>query len=256
MNTISSNVTSRSNLPSCWLYENKTYQIKGEIQYKLRMDFRKLPYVKTEHEDILQKLGITYKKVTLPYSKEEVLMYWDKDFYETEEICLPLYAKVVDEYKYTGKNYTGNILTIDTAERASELKKVVNNKITEQKAEREAKMMQNAWYEYAEETLESNIYKVVEPEGSNFPYQVARITTENLDLKKATNRFKVLVTRDSKNRKVSCYGIFDMGKIAHGGYLTLFVPENIAGYIIGKNGCNKKRWEKELGVKKISVVGV
>lgn len=254
MNTIVATVTSRNNLPSCWLYEDKQYQVEGDIKSKLRMWFRELPCIETEHEGILQELGISYKKVVTKYTA--YLEYWDKDFYETEEICLPLYAKVINEYKYTGKNYTGNILTLDTAERASELEMVVRNKIAEQKAEREAKMLHDAWYEYAEEALESDIYKIVEPTGTNFPYRIAARTTDNLDFKKADNRFKVLVTRDSRNRKVSCYGIFDMGKIAHGGYLTLFVPGDIAGYIVGKGGCNKKRWEKELGVKKISVVGV
>ena len=37
--------------------------------------------------------------------------------------------------------------------------------------------------------------------------------------------------------------------------LTLFVPGDIAGYIVGKGGCNIERWKKELGVKKITVVG-
>lgn len=157
MNTIVATVTSRNNLSSCWLYEDKQYQVEGDIKSKLRMWFRKLPCVETEHEGILQELGISYRKVTTRYS--EYLEYWDKDFYETEEICLPLYAKVVNKYKYTGKNHTENILTLDTAERASELEMVVRNKIAEQKAEREAKMLHDAWYEYAEEALESNIIR-------------------------------------------------------------------------------------------------
>ena len=254
MNTILATVTSRYNLPSCWLYEDRQYQIEGEIKYKIQMELRKLPLVETEHEGILQEQGIGYRKVTTQYS--EYLEYWNKDFYETEEICLPLYAKVVNVYKYTGKSYTGNILTLGTVKRAYELKMVVMNKIAEQKAEREAKMIHDAWYKYAEKTLEANIYTVTWANEKDFPYQAASMTNENLELRKADNRFKVLVTRDSRNRKVSCYGIFDMGKIAHGGYLTLFVPGNMAGYIVGKGGCNKKRWEKELGVKKISVVGV
>ncbi len=251
MNTILTTVTSRYNLPSCWLYNNNRYCIEGPIKLKYNIWLRKLPCVETEHEGILQELGISYKKVTTQY-----LEYWDKDFYETEEICLPLYAKVVNAYKYTGKNYTGNILTLDTVERASELEEIVQQKIKEQENKRLEKMRQDRWYEYAEKVLEANIYAVTWPNGKDFPYQAASMTNEDLELRKADNRFKVLVTRDSRDRKVSCYGVFDMGKIAHGGYLTLFVPENIAGYIVGKGGCNKKRWEKELGVKKISVVGV
>lgn len=247
MNTILATVTSRYNLPSCWVYEDKQYQVEGDINFKLRMEYRKLPSVETEYEGILQELGISYRKVTTQYS--EYLEYWDKDFYETEEICLPLYAKVVNEYKYTSKNHTGNILTLDTAERACKLEEIVQQKINEQER-------QDRWYEYAEKALEDNIYTVTWANGKDFPYQAASMTNENLELRKADNRFKVLVTRNSRNRKVSCYGIFDMGKIAHGGYLTLFVPRNMAGYIVGKGGCNKKRWEKELGVKKISVVGV
>lgn len=254
MNTILATVTSRYNLPSCWLYEDRQYQIEGEIKYKLQMKLRNLPWVETEHEGILQEQGISYRKVTTQYS--EYLEYWDKDFYETEDICLPLYAKVVNVYKYTGKNHTGNILTLDTVKRACELEMVVMNKISEQKAEREAKMLHDAWYAYAEKALEANIYTVTWANEKDFPYQAASMTNENLELKKADNHFKVLVTRDSRDRKVSCYGIFDMEKIAHGGYLTLFVPKNMVGYVIGKGGCNKKRWEKELGVKKITVVGV
>lgn len=254
MNTILATVTSRYNLPSCWVYEDKQYQVEGDINFKLRMEYRKLPSVETEYEGILQELGISYRKVTTQYS--EYLEYWDKDFYETEEICLPLYAKVVNEYKYTSKNHTENILTLDTAERACKLEEIVQQKINEQENKKLEKMRQDRWYEYAEKALEDNIYTVTWANGKDFPYQAASMTNENLELRKADNRFKVLVTRNSRNRKVSCYGIFDMGKIAHGGYLTLFVPGNMAGYIVGKGGCNKKRWEKELGVKKISVVGV
>ena len=255
MNTMLVTATSRGILPSCWLYEDKQYQIEGEIKYKLQMELRNLPCVGTEHEGILQENGISYRKVTTQYS--EYLEYWDKDFYETEEICLPLYVKVVNEYKYTGKNYTGNILTLDTAKRASELEEIVQQKINEQESKRLEKMRQDKWYEYAEKALEANIYTVTWANGKDFPYQAASITNENLELRKADNRFKVLVTRDSRDRKVSsCYGIFDMRKIAYGGYLTLLVPKDMAGYIVGKGGCNKKRWEKELGVKKISVVGV
>ena len=255
MNTMLMTIKSRGLLPSCWLYEDKQYQVEGVIKSKLRMEVRKLPCVETEHEGILQELGISYKKVTTQHS--ECLEYWDKDSYETEEICLPLYVKVLDnEYKYFGKSYTGSILTEATAKRASELEEIVKNKIAEQKAEREAKMLHDAWYEYAEKALETNIYIVTRGNGKDFPHQAASKTNENLELRKADNRFKVLVTRDSRNRKVSCYGIFDMGKIAHGGYLTLFVPVDIAGYIIGRGGYNIESWKKELGVKKISVVGV
>lgn len=254
MNTMLMTVKSRSILPSCWLYEDKQYQIEGKIKYELRLEFRKLPWAEIEDEGLLQELGISYRKVVTQYS--EYLEYWDKDLYETEEICLPLYVKVIDEYKYAGKSYTRSVLTEATAERAFELEKTVMNKIAEQKAEREAKMLHDVWYEYAEEALGSDIYKIVEPAGTNFPYRIAALTTDSLDLKKADNRFKVLVTRDSRNRKVSCYGIFDMGKIANDVYLKLLVPKNIAGYIIGKGGCNIEQWKKELGVKKITVVGV
>ena len=64
MNTILATVTSRYNLPSCWLYEDRQYQIEGEIKYKLQMKLRNLPWVETEHEGILQEQGISYRKVT------------------------------------------------------------------------------------------------------------------------------------------------------------------------------------------------
>ena len=251
MNTMLMTVKSRSILPSCWLYEDKQYQIEGKIKYELRLEFRKLPWAEIEDEGLLQELGISYRKVVTQYS--EYLEYWDKDLYETEEICLPLYVKVIDEYKYAGKSYTGSVLTEATAKRAFELEKTVMNKIAEQKAEREAKMLHDVWHEYAEEALGSDIYKIiVEPA---VPYRIEALTTNDLDLKEETSHFKVLVTRDSRNRKVSCYGIFDMGKIANDVYLKLLVPKNIAGYIIGKGGCNIEQWKKELGVKKITVVG-
>lgn len=246
-------VTYRENLPSCWVYEKGKYEIAGDIFYKLKVYERKLPFVSIYFEEALKKAKVPYRKIAIG-GKYEYLEYWNEEVYETEEISLPLYVAEDGIYKYAGIAYTGEIITQETSQKAFEMQKMVKPIVLSKKKE---KFLQG-WYEYAVNCLkqgcndgERKVCIVVEPSRG---YE----TEIDLELNKGTDSFKVLPVKDAKGRNIGLYGIFDMNKIfdkpENWHCLKIHVSAKIAGNVIGKEGGNKKRWEKALGVRAISVV--
>lgn len=241
VNTIQVSAKSWNAIPAdCWVFENKEYTLE-EKSFARRI----LPCVEVEHEDILKECNIAYRRIK---ESDAYLEYWDKDDYEEETITLPLYVKIIGEYKYTGKAYTGKKVTISTAQKAWELSDFVRHKIKE-KAE---KMRKEEWFEHAKAIFKESedAYKIV-----SAIFDVEHQIEEDLELKDEESYFKLLTIKNAKGEKVSeYYGLFDMKKIHYGSSLQISVPTQIVCSVIGRQGCNIKRWADELGVKRINVV--
>lgn len=68
------------------------------------------------------------------------------------------------------------------------------------------------------------------------------------------DHFKSLPLYDARRRFLHWVALFNMNKIAPGGYVTLQVPKHLEGWVKGSQGTNIRTWAAEIGVKRINVV--
>lgn len=226
-----------SNLPQeCFIHENKRYIFKGIIPFEL-------PFVDSKYESILRANNIPYRK-RLNHSNTEICEFWNPDVgLNKKEISLPLFAKVRDGYVYCNKNHSALILSSEAIEAAEKTEEFVRQEI----ANHELFLLRERQYHTSKLLLDGNIanFNFGFPSHSIFgnPHEI------NLDMN--GDNFKVLFIPYSRY-----FAIFDMNRIAPNGYITLEVPKNQVGLVIGKNGSNIKYWAEKIGVKKINVVPV
>ena len=120
----------RVGLPSeCWIRKG------NDIIFYTQKFRRRLPMVEKEYESLLRRNGIPYKEPgkNLSASSSMFLEVWDPDFYEEEDVCLPLYAYVRTDkppYRYI-RNYTGRVLTEKTCDKARDFYNYVERKVEE-----------------------------------------------------------------------------------------------------------------------------
>lgn len=233
-----------SNLPQkCWIFEKRRYILKGGM-------LPKLPYVNLEYEAILKSNGIPYRKtlkvsdsILFPDSKE-VYEYWNPEVFEEKELTLPLFAKMPDgSYTYCEKNYSANVPTDETIEAARKTEKFVEQEIEDY----DQILREVQHYKFAKEKLADNVAVVCI--SSDTPY------TSIYEINMNHENFKILRV-PGRIYLSDWVAIFNMNKIVPNSYITLQVPQHIAGVAIGRSGTNIQAWAKEIGVKKIQVIPI
>ena len=230
--------TQKTQLPKqYWLYSNKRYVLIGR-------QLGNLPFVALEYERILKANGIPYRKVikeNLFREQQEVCEYWSPTFgLINEDVSLPLFAETSSFYKYCKKNHSQKFPTADTIEAAEETEKFVKKEIENYKQI----LREVSHYRFAKEQLSGEILKFCRY--YNTPLE--RVYDINMNYEK----FKIL--RVSSFHLTPWVVIFDLNKIYPNSSLTLEVPKDIAGAVIGRGGANIKNWAAELGVKRIQVI--
>lgn len=237
-------VTGRKSLNSCWLQTGDSYELIGKCG---RTANRSLPNVQARYEHVLQENRIPYRKVTVPnrYDKTKqctVYEYWSPEQpYEEETIRRTLFVDISDEGSETkifqkSGMHEEVLPTYDTVRAAIELRKLVSEKIQESDY--------NKYYEIAQTALE----------GCDAGYGVGYL--QDIELETENGKIMILQAHNSEGKKTRYYGVFDMSHLNSESVVTLYVPEEIAGSIIGKGAKNRKDWEEKLGVKYIKVEAV
>lgn len=231
------NITTR--LPEkCWIYSKHQYVLHG-------MNLPQLPSVELQYEDILKSYGIPYRTVAkkLWYGDTiEVCEYWNPDVGLNErDLSLPLFTRIGDSYRYCERNYSQKVVTAETIQAAKKIEVAVRAAIDDYlQILREVNH-----YNFAKEKLAGEVSTVCF--SSNTPYSSVYDISMNHD------NFKIL--RIPARIYLSNYvAIFDMNKIVPNSCITLKVPSNLAGFVIGKGGSRIQEWAREIGVKKIQVI--
>ena len=251
-------MTTTKNLPTtgCWIHENN--------RYRCTLDISSLPYVDSKYECILNAHDIPYRKFVKSsndhfggISLKEFCEYWNPNVFEEKEVSLPLYAKMPDSsYYYCKKNYFQKAPTIDTIKAAKVTEKFIEEKIEEY----ENVLCEVSRYTFAKKQLNGGIVKmcisdelweiakcdsifVNEPYFSGYISYYSGYICMN-------NDFYIIMGL----RNTPWVAIFNMHKIDTNGHITISVPNQIAGILIGRNHANIKAWAKVIGVKEIHVI--
>ncbi len=243
VNTGSLVVTDRESLNYCWLQTGDSYELIGKCG---RACNRSLPKISAKYEYVLQENGIPYRKVTVPNkydTNKEFTMceYWSPDLYEEETVRRTVFADISDKGNETrifqkSGMHEEVLPTYDTVKAAIKMKEFVLEKIDESKY--------NKYYEIAQAALQ----------GCDAGYGVGYV--HDTELETENGNIMILQAHNSKDEETRYYGVFDMSHLNSESVVTLYVPEEIAGMIIGKGAKNRKDWEKKLGVKCIKVEAV
>ncbi len=245
------NTVSTKNVPNnCWIFSNHQYTCHSSehgfvLPYVLSGSEHgfTLPYVHPRYECLLKAHHIPYRKINKT-DIGEVCEYWNPEVYEEETVTLPLYAKMPDcSYRYCEKNYTGKVVTLETLQAAEKTKHFVLDVIDQyciivNEVER---------YQYVKEQLAGGICKVCY--ATNLPYNSCYEIKMNYDSFVVFRFWRCISYSD-------WVVIFDRNKIVKDGYITLQVPKQIAGMVIGEGGKNVKEMANILKVKKIQVIPV
>lgn len=225
-------VTDRESLNRCWLQTGNSYELIGKGG---RACNRSLPRIQTKHEHVLQENGIPYRKVTVPNrydtTKEYTMCeYWSPDLYEEETKRLPVFVDISDAGSEThifqkSGMHEEVMPTYDTIIAAIKTKELVLKKVDDK------------YYEIAQAALE----------GCDAGYGVGYVGDKIIEAE--DGNIMILQAHNSEGKKTRYYGVFDMSHLDKNSVVTLHVPEEIAGIIIGKGAKNRKAWEEKLGVK-------
>lgn len=232
-NVSATSVTNRRDLKDCWVQENNRYIHTDELAGRL-------PYVKGDEVAVLQASNIPYRESKR--KGKDVFEYWNPDCFEEEEVEAPLYVKMFDAYKYLGQTHKGTKLTQSTIKAATELREqVISKKVEEYHKDRK---MWKLWQE-AKEALGGSLaqYKEVEHTGY-FKYN---------DIQLGDDHIRCFPVTDAKRNYLGGVVFFDVNKIAKGSTVTVQVPKDMIGWIIGRNGGKVSKWAAELGVERIQL---
>lgn len=237
-------VTDRESLNRCWLQTGNSYELIGK---QGRTSNRTLPRVSTKYEHVLQENGIPYRKVTVPNrhdtTKEHTMCeYWSPDLYEEETVRLTVFKDISDAgsqtriYQKCGM-HEEVMPTYGTFRAAIETQKAVSAMVKESDW--------NKYYSIAQAALD----------GCDAGYGVGYVGDKIVEKEDGSN-IMILQAHNSADKETRYYGVFDMSHMNKDSVVTLYVPDEIAGMIIGKGAKNMKDWREKLGVKKINVEAV
>jgi len=226
-------VTNRRDLKDCWIQENSRYIHTDELA-------QRLPYVKGDEVAVLQANHIPYRESQR--REKEVFEYWDPECFEEEEVEAPLYVKMFGKYEYLGNTYKGTKLTKKTVKMAIELREqVISKKVEEYHQDRK---LWKLWKE-AKEALNGGLARYKEVEHTNyFKYN---------DIQMGDDHIRCFPITDAKRNYLKAVVFFDVSKIAKDSIVTVQVPEDMTGWIIGRDGRKISKWASEIGVERIQL---
>ena len=209
----------------CWYFKDLQYIYMAPRNGKEL----NLPYVSSDHESVLQELGIPYRK-----NRYGNLEYWDPDNSGMKDVTLPIYMRFQNKYRYVGK-YTGPVLSEDSVAPANKLctERVVPALLKKL-------MGQNPVLGF------SGDFSLPTPEEYNFymdKYTDFKLLPVQKFSKEGAGTVPVRAT----------YAVFNANRIELNSAVTMAVPEQKVRLFIGTGGWQTKSWCKKLGLKFIEV---
>lgn len=248
MNTTIKKEVKYYDLPRCWIYTKH--------KFVLHEGHRGLPYVNLEFESVLKGLNISYRNDSIVEKNGivPVLKYWDSEFYEEEEVELPVYCILTpNTYYYAERNHIGMIPTEET------IKKAYNNIVD--RILKEISLMK----EQEKNLMQFNkINKILNGRISAFIHDYEICKSKEIICEVGNEKIVVFpVQRIGRNEDIKYYAdrnvAFKLSSIKQSIFstiITLEVPKGEAGIVIGRNGWQVREWAKKIRVKRINVVEV
>lgn len=245
MNTILGNAT-KSLLPEFWIWRNRQYVYHHPNMTPTSLRKSSLPMVSKEHETVLRELDIPYK--IIDWFENEMCQYWDSAVCEEEEIRLPVYTKIGNDYRFV-QFHTGKRATPFMVEQANGLENQVRRAIEKF----EEKKRKEEFFKLVKESLGERQAILFYDEANDVPIEMDYVCGED--------RFKAIpvtipaIFRKGWSGNTYWYACFNVNKIELNSVVKLEkVPKGKAGMVIGFNGWQTKEWCRKLGVKFIKVV--
>lgn len=241
MNNVPYSVSTRAQLPECWLHRNRQFEYVGGVFRN-----RTLPAIYISNEEELKELNIPYR-VIKDWFGIDVCEFWDPEVYREEEVTLPLYIELPSgDYRYANKNHTEVVPDEETVAAANRFKGRVLSAIEELRR----KKKEEALYNSIKETLG-------EKEACGY-YSGAQRIPENFFSN--NEHFKLIPVMMPKYvgaaKRTGWYAVFNVNQIELNSVIKLEVQKGKEGLFIGTNAWQVKEWCEQLGVKRINVVGV
>lgn len=222
-------------LPVCW--------IKKEKQFRLHTKSKgnNLPVIEItdENEDILKEFGAAYRKVRL--AKGYKYEYWNESFYETEELTLPTYTFVCNEYHYIGQNTFSNP-TRKTIDEAQKIEEQIKNYFLEQ--QEQPQVYEGEIEDIIKQILDNNPSKYIFSESFD----------EDEEYETEDDHFYVFVIKTFKGKPTGHVLIFNRRKFSY--EVKIELPKEYFKYICGRESCNLKRCCEKMEIERIKVIPV
>lgn len=235
MSKIKASVANKKELKNSWVLEGNTYTHTNEIRTG------GLPYVDKKDESVLKDSGIPYRP-SVRYGKP-VLEYWNPECMEEKEVEAPLYAFMFGQYVYLNKNHRQVTLSERMIKKAQEMQETVSKKVEEYHA---ALRLQKLHKE-AKAALNGCMAKYKEVKHRKY------LSTHDIQLE--GDNIKCFPVVDAKGKYLNAVIFFDMNEVRRGGgFITVKVPKDMMGWIIGRNGGNISQWASEIEVERINLV--
>ena len=230
-----------SELPECWLYKDGQFiYVEGNLRP------RTLPTIDIANENELKELNIPYRVIKDKY-ENDVCEYWNPECYKEVALTLPIYVKLPSgDFRYAEKNHTDILPDKETVEAAWAFKEKVEDSVYELE---EKKIIKRELYPKIKKALDGR---------KACGYYQLKIIQEDIIVD--DDHFKMIPVElprggISLDEYTGWYAVFDVNKIELDSVLTLEVPKGKEGLFVGRNGWQAKAWCKQLGVKRINVVG-
>lgn len=237
-------VTKKRKLTNCWIYENGRYIHVDEMQVG------QLPYVAAKDECVLKENAIPYRS-SYRYGKE-VFEYWNPECFEEEVVVAPLYAKMFGKYQNLNKKHTGKKPTIKMLEMAEKFREEVVSQAVEN---HHLYLKRQALYKEAKDALAGRVVTIKKVKHHGFVSDAKHYGSALYsEFEMEGNHIICFPVLDAKGNYMETVAMFNMNKVAPGGYLTLQVKDDLIGWIKGKKGNNIRKWTEKVGAKKIFLV--
>ena len=211
------------------LFKNKNY-VLGEIRDGIFFP----DYGQKSFPEIMKKYGATReildKIPNLGYEEtEDRFIIWDEGICETSKLTVPLYAKLFDNYKYTGKKHTFNFVTDDAYRAANKMRELA---------------ITTVFLEIHKDEVEELERRLDAGKGICF------VNRQDIpDIRKISNAANnVILWNDTAGN----YVIGDLDKVISM-EIDLHVPNKLMAFVIGKGGRNIKEMAKKMRVEVIHV---
>lgn len=231
-------------LPECWILEENGIcsHLKNAVRDK------RLPVIEAQYEDLLEEMGIPHRTIGCTVS-DGLCEYWTPDCYEQAEVTLPLYECFEGEYTYAGRFYTDIVYSQKTLEKAEE----TATKVKKVKKEFYDKIRLEYCLEQVRELIEGK--QAV----GFFSYEMDCKIAEKI----SDEHIEVLPVRYANNDLSDYFAVFNLEEISkkEGPDIQMEVPAGKEGLFIGSGkwqvrGWTETEWARQLGIRKIWVVGL
>lgn len=234
------NTSDFGGLPTCWLFVQGKYKLcKFNNPEFVQLD--DFPKLSRNYKEILDELGIPYEEVS-----DCEIRFWDPNVGKGKDVTLPLYILYNEEYRYTGKEFTGMVPTSAAINAARSLITQIAMFYGEKQQHDFIQRMKNLLRGRTAIGFRPTNNLEISEEGKNF--------SNGID-----NLFLLPVMNDtaSGRKETGWYAVFDVNKIKlDTSRIILEVPKGHGGKFIGKGAWQVRSWSYKLGVSVIRVAEV